>query len=61
MYTDYTLSKMATTARNVLLIIERSVVIMYDRVNEEQLGVFTQNVKYIRNIPSTQDALAQQV
>ena len=64
-----TLSRMPTTesVMNVLPIIKRSTVIMYDRgssessVNGERLVLFTQQVKEIENIPPTQDALAQHV
>ena len=56
-----TLSRMPTTesVMNVLPIIRRSIVIMYDRgrsesnVNGERLVLFTQQVKEIENIPST--------
>ena len=64
-----TLSIMPTTAivMNVLPIIKRLTVIMYDRgssessVNSERLVLFTQQVKEIENIAPTQDALAQHV
>ena len=54
-----TLSRMPTTesVMNVLPIIKRSIVIMYDRgssessVNGERLVLFTQQVKEIENIP----------
>ena len=52
---------------NVLPIIERLIVIMYDRgssessVNGERLVLFTQKGREIENIPPTQDALAQHV
>ena len=52
---------------NVLPIIKRLTVIVYDRgssessVNGEILVLFTQQVKEIENIPPTQDALAQHV
>ena len=56
-----TLSRMPTTesVMNVLPIIERLIVIMYDRgrsessVNGERLVLFTQQVKEIENIPPT--------
>ena len=56
-----TLSRMPTTesVMNVLPIIKRSIVIMYDRgrfessVNGERLVLFTQQVKEIENIPPT--------
>ena len=56
-----TLSRMPTTesVMNVLPIIKRSIVIMYDRgssessVNGERLVLFTQQVKDIENIPPT--------
>ena len=64
-----TLSRMPTTesAMDVLPIIERLIVIMYDRgssessVNSERLVLFTQKRREIENIPPTQDALAQHV
>ena len=64
-----TLSRMPTTesVMNVLPIIERFVVIMYDRgssessVNSERLVLFTQKGREIENIPPTLDALAQHV
>ena len=64
-----TLSRMPTTesVTNVLPIIKRLTVIMYDRgssessVNGERLVLFPQQVKEIENIPPTQDALAQHV
>ena len=64
-----TLSRMPTTesVTNVLPIIKRLTVIMYDRgssessVHGERLVLFTQQVKKIENIPPTQDALAQHV
>ena len=52
---------------NVLPIIERLIVIMYDRgssessVNGERLVLSTQKCGEIENIPPTQDALAQHV
>ena len=63
------LSIMPTTesVMNVLPIIERLNVIMYDRgssessVNGERLVLFTQKDIEIENIPPTQDALAQHV
>ena len=56
-----TFSRMPTTeiVMNVLPIIKRSIVIMYDRgssessVNGERLVLFTQQVKEIENIPPT--------
>ena len=64
-----TLSRMPTTGSviNALTIIERLIVIMYDRgssensVNGERLVLFTQKGREIENIPPTQDALAQHV
>ena len=64
-----TLSRMPTTesVMNVLPIIKRLTVIMYDRgisessVNGERLVLFAQQVKEIENIRPTQDALAQHV
>ena len=63
------LTRMPTTGSvmNVFPIIERLIVIMYDRgssessVNGERLVLFTQKGREIGNIPSTQDALAQHV
>ena len=60
---------MSTTesVMNVLPIIERLIVIMYDRgssessVNGERLVLFSQKGMDIENIPPTQDALAQDV
>ena len=51
----------AAIALTVLPIIVRSVVIVCDRVNGEQLALFAQQVKVIRNIPPTQHELARQV
>ena len=64
-----TLSRMPTAERvmNVLPIIKRLIVIMYDRgssessVSSERLVLFTQQIREIENIPPTQDALAQHV
>ena len=64
-----TLSIIPTTGSvmNVLPIIERLIVITYDRgssessVNGERLVLFTQKDREIENIPPTQDALAQHV
>ena len=64
-----TLSRMPTTesVMNVLPIIERLIVITYDRgssessVNGERLVLFTQKGRKIENIRPTQDALAQHV
>ena len=64
-----TLSRMPTTeiVMDVRPIIKRLTVIVYDRgssessVNGERLVLFTQQVKEIENIPTTQDALAQHV
>ena len=64
-----TLSRMPTTVTvmNALPIIERIIVIMYDRgssessVNGERLVLFTQKGREIENIPPTQDALAKHV
>ena len=64
-----TLSRMPMTesVMNVLPIIKRLTVIVYDRgssessVNGERLVLFTHQVREIENIPPTQDALAQHV